>query len=343
MTTLVAVVLFASVIAYAVFGGSDFGAGFWDLVAGGAERGERPRSVIDRAIGPVWEANHVWLIVCFVILWTAFPEAYAMIWSTLYIPLWLAAFGIVLRGAGFAFRHAVDDLRWRRRFGAGFAASSVIVPFCLGAVAGGIASERVTGVGTSDPWAVWLNPTSVLGGVLAVAVVAFSSATLLTWDAGRFGDEAMVEYFRRRALGAGIAAGVVALSGIAVLNADAPWFFDQLTSQALPVVVLSGVCGLGSVALLLRRVHRGARLLAILAVVSVVAAWGVAQYDWIVPRVLTIEEAAAPSGTLSALTVAVVLLVLFVGPAFLLLYSLDQGGLLPAEGDEGDDEEPAAG
>ena len=110
MTTLVAVVLFASVIAYSVFGGADFGAGFWDLVAGGAERGERPRAVIDRAIGPVWEANHVWLIVCFVVLWTAFPEAYGMIWSTLYIPLWLAAFGIVLRGAGFAFRHAVDDV-----------------------------------------------------------------------------------------------------------------------------------------------------------------------------------------------------------------------------------------
>lgn len=341
MTTLVAVVLFASVIAYSVFGGADFGAGFWDLVAGGAERGERPRAVIDRAIGPVWEANHVWLIVCFVVLWTAFPEAYGMIWSTLYIPLWLAAFGIVLRGAGFAFRHAVDDVRWRRRFGAGFALSSVIVPFCLGAVAGAIASERVTGIGTSDPWGVWLHPVSLLGGTLAVVVVAFSSATLLVWDAGRFGDDEMVEYFRRRALGAGIAAGVVALAGIAILDADAPWLFDQLTSRALPLVLLSGVCGLGAVVQLHRRRHTGARLLAVGAVVAVVGAWGVAQYDWIVPRTLTIEEAAAPSGTLAALTVAVVLLALFVGPAFLLLYSLDQRDLLPAEGDEGTEGETA--
>src|SRR5215510_12722467 len=132
-----------AVIAYAVFGGADFGAGFWDLIAGGPDRGNRPRQVIERAIGPVWEGNHVWLIFVFVVLWTGFPEAYASITLTLYVPLAIAALGIVLRGASFAFRKTVFRTRDRRNFGAAFAVSSVIVPYCMGAVVGAIASERV--------------------------------------------------------------------------------------------------------------------------------------------------------------------------------------------------------
>src|SRR5215471_13145963 len=167
MSTAVAVVLFLAVTAYAVFGGADFGAGFWDLVAGGAERGERPRDVIDHSIGPVWEANHVWLIFIFVVLWTGFSEAYASIWLTLFVPLTIAALGIVLRGSGFAFRKAVLRDSSRRNFGAAFAISSLIVPFFLGTVAGGIASGRIPPGGVAgDPVKSWLNPTSLLGGVL---------------------------------------------------------------------------------------------------------------------------------------------------------------------------------
>ena len=128
MSTAAAVVLFVGVTAYAVFGGADFGAGFWDLTAGGTTRGARPREVIDHSIGPVWEANHVWLIFVFVVLWTCFPEAYASITLTLFVPLTIAALGIVLRGASFAFRKAVFRTRDRRNFGAAFAISSVIVP-----------------------------------------------------------------------------------------------------------------------------------------------------------------------------------------------------------------------
>src|SRR6478672_6077434 len=113
MSTVVAVVLFIGITAYAVFGGADFGAGIWDLLAGGASRGERPREIIDHSIGPVWEANHVWLIFCFVVLWTAFSPAYASITLTLFVPLTLAAVGIVLRGSGFAFRKSVFHNRDR--------------------------------------------------------------------------------------------------------------------------------------------------------------------------------------------------------------------------------------
>src|SRR5262245_7032581 len=172
MSTAAAVVLFVGVTAYAVFGGADFGAGFWDLVAGGTTRGERPREVIDHSIGPVWEANHVWLIFVFVVLWTCFPEAYGSIMLTMFVPLTLAALGIVLRGASFAFRKAVFRTRDRRNFGAAFAISSVIVPFCMGAVAGGIASGRVPAGGKAgDPWSSWINPTSLVSGVLAICVV----------------------------------------------------------------------------------------------------------------------------------------------------------------------------
>src|SRR4051795_11332951 len=152
MSTAAAVVLFIGILAYAVFGGADFGAGFWDLIAGGAARGARPRAVIEHSIGPVWEANHVWLIFIFVILWTSFPQAYASITLTLFVPLTIAALGIVLRGTSFAFRNVVVTFRTRRLFGAAFAVSSVLVPYCMGAVAGGIASGRVPAGGKAgDP------------------------------------------------------------------------------------------------------------------------------------------------------------------------------------------------
>src|SRR4051812_24403565 len=203
MSTAAAIILFAAITAYAVLGGADFGAGMWDLVAGGAQRGAAPRDVIDHSIGPVWEANHVWLIFSFVVLWTAFPQAYASITLTLFVPLTIAAFGIVLRGSSFAFRKTVFATRDRRNFGAAFAISSLIVPYCMGAVVGAVATGRVPGGGKAgDPWHSWVNPTSILGGVLAVVMVAFLAATYLVWDAHRLSDGEMVEYFRMRAVGA---------------------------------------------------------------------------------------------------------------------------------------------
>jgi len=329
VTTLVAVALFTGITAYALFGGADFGAGFWDLVAGGSERGAEPRRVIDRSIGPVWEANHVWLIYCFVVLWSCFPEAYASITLTLFVPLTIAAFGIVLRGSGFAFRKSVLRTRDRRNFGAAFASSSVLVPFCFGAIAGAIASGRVPSGGRAgDPWSSWVNPTSLLGGVLAVVVVAFLAATYLVRDAARVADEAMVVYFRRRAVIAAVAAGAVSLVGLAVLHADAPYLFDGLTSRAVPLVLVSVACGCGSLVLLARDGHRGARLGAVGAVASIVLAWGVAQWDFLLPESLTVADAAAPSGTLAAVLVATALAVVCIVPAFALLYVLDQRGVL---------------
>jgi cytochrome d ubiquinol oxidase subunit II len=332
MSTAAAAVLFVGILAYALFGGADFGAGFWDLVAGGPAKGERPRSLIEHAIGPVWEANHVWLIFSFVVLWTCFPEAYASITLTLFVPLSIAALGIVLRGSGFAFRKAVTKTSSHRNFGATFAASSIVVPFCFGAVVGAIASGRVpTGGQAGDPWSSWINPTSILGGVMAVTMAAYLASVYLVWDARRLSDTSMVEYFRRRAIVAAVVAGVVAAIGIFVLRADARYLFDGLTARALPVAIGSTIAGAASLVLLIRGAHRWARLLSALAVLMLVLAWGVAQWDYILPTSLTVAQAAAPSGTITAVLVATALAVVLLGPSFVLLFVLDQRSMLPGE------------
>jgi cytochrome d ubiquinol oxidase subunit II len=329
----VAVVLFVAVTAYAVLGGADFGAGFWDLVAGGTERGARPRALVDHAVGPVWEANHVWLIFALVVLWTGFPEAFASLTLTAFVPLALVALGIVLRGASFAFRKSLFTTSQRRPLGAIFASSSVLVPYCMGAIAGAIASGRVPAGGEpGDPWTSWINPTSIVGGILAVTVGAYLAAVYLIWDARRLADDTMVEHFRRRAVAAAVAAGIVAFAGIFVLRADSRYVFDGLASRALPLVVLSSVCGMGSLALLLRQSPRGARLLAIGAVASVIWAWGVAQWPYILPTSLEVSAAAAPDATLATLLVVFGIAAVVIVPSLALLYVLDQRSFLPEEG-----------
>ena len=340
MSTVVAVVLFFGVTAYCVFGGADFGAGFWDLIAGGPERGQRPRDLVDHSIGPVWEANHVWLIFCLVVLWTGFPEAFQSIMLTLFVPLTLAALGIVLRGSSFAFRKSVFVTKERRRYGAVFAISSVLVPYCIGAVAGGIASGRVPAGGVAgDRWSSWVNPTSILGGIMAITVCAYLAAVYLISDARRLGQDDMVKYYRVRALAAAVFAGVVAFVGIFVLYADDAFIFHGLTSRALPLVILSAVCGLGSLWLITRGLYSYARILSIGAVVSVVVGWGVAQWPYILPTSLKVSAAAAPDPTLATILVVFVIAAVVILPSLGWLYYLDQHSAL--SGDSEVTSEPA--
>jgi cytochrome bd ubiquinol oxidase subunit II len=324
----VAGVLWAGVTLYAIFGGADFGGGFWDLVAGGDRRGERPREFIDRSITPVWEANHVWLIFSLVMLWTGFPDAFAAVMSTLFVPLTLAALGIVLRGSGFAFRSVVRRLAGRRAFGALFAVSSLLTPFFMGTVVGAIAAGRVPADGDGDQLSSWVNATSLLVGVLFVATSAYLAAVFLVRDARRAGDAEMERYFARRAIGAAVAAGALAAAGLAVVHEDARYVYDGLVGDALPLVVASIVCGGAALALLARGRRRGTRPLAVAAVAAVVWAWGVAQHPYLLPETLRIESAAAPEATLTALLVVFGAAVLIVAPALALLYTLHQRSLL---------------
>jgi len=328
VSTFAAVLLFAGVVAYAVLGGADFGAGFWDLTAGGAEAGRRPRHLIDATLAPVWEANHVWLIFCLVMLWTAFPSVFAAITTTLYVPLGLAALGIVVRGSGFAFRKVVVRTDQQRVVGAAFAVSSVITPFFLGAVAGGIASGRVPARGYGDPLTSWTNPTSLLGAVLAVLTCAFLAAVFLVAEAIRRHDGDLEAWFRRRAVLIAAATGAVVLAGIAVLHADAPRLFNGLLGRGLLLVVASGLCGLAALLLLPRAAPRLLQLLAVAAVVAVVLGWGVAQYPNMLGTHTTISQAAAPTPTLWALTIVATAALLLVVPSMALLFTLQQRGQL---------------
>jgi cytochrome d ubiquinol oxidase subunit II len=328
MSVLAAAVLFTGVLAYAVLGGADYGAGFWDLTAGGARQGRGPRHLVDESLAPVWEANHVWLIFCLVMLWTAFPTAFAAIMTTLFIPLGLAALGIVARGAGFAFRKILVRTDQQRLTGAAFAISSVLAPFFLGAVVGGIASGRVPAAGHGDPITSWLNPTSLLGGVLAVLTCAFVAAVFLAAEARRRDDAALEAWFRRRSQVTAGVTGVVALAGIAVLHADSPELFDALSTRGLPLVLLSGICGLASLLLVRRLAPRVVQGLAVLAVAAIIAGWGTAQYPHLLGTHTTIAEAAAPAPTLVALTVVAAVALAIVVPSMALLFALAQRGSL---------------
>jgi cytochrome bd ubiquinol oxidase subunit II len=331
LADVIAVVLFLGVSAYAVLGGADFGSGFWDLTAGGSRRGSRPRALVDLAIGSVWEANHVWLIFCIVVLWTAFPPAFVAIMTTLFVPLMIAVFGIILRGSGFAFRHVTTEFGARRAFGAAFAVSSVITPFAMGTIAGAIASGRVPLDGSGDTTTSWLNPTSIFAGILAVATCAFLAATFLVDEARHRHDPDLVGYFSRRGIGAGVVTGALALVGIVVLRGDAEWLFDRLVGRASPLLVVSGLGGIGAIWALHRQRAVLARVLAVVAVGAVVWGWGVAQYPYLLPTTLTIDDAAAPPGTLWALVGVVVLAVIFVVPALWLLLSLSQQNRLESD------------
>lgn len=320
MADLVAVCLFVGVVAYCVFGGADFGAGFWDLIAGGTKRGRVPRELIDYCVAPVWEANHIWFVYCLVILWSGFPTAFTAITSTLYPPLLLAAMGIVLRGAGFAFRKDAVRTPQRRLYGAAFATSSVLTPYFLGCIAGALASGRVPAKGGGDPIGSWVNPSSALGGVLAVSACAYLAAMYLTVAAYRQCDQKLFRYFRRRGLTAGVVTGAASIAGVFVLRADASPFFDVLTHRSLPLLILAVVCGgWGLVALWTKRM-RSAREIAAAAVAVVTSGWGVSQFPYLLGTHLSIREAAAPGSTLAVLVAVACTAAVVVLPPLMLLF-----------------------
>ena len=170
-----------------------------------------------------------------------------------------------------------------------------------------------------------------------VATSAYLAAVFLVSDSRRAGDADLERYFTARALGVAVAAGALALAGIFVFRADARFIYDGLGGEALPLVILSGICGIGVLALLCRGLHRGARVLAVGAVAAVVWAWGVAQFPYLLPETLTISAGAAVYDTLVEVLIVFGVAVLFVVPSLALLYVLSQRGML----EEADD--PTAG
>ena len=318
----IALLLFAAVILYSVFGGADFGSGVWDLTAGDDDTGAPTRRLVDHAIGPVWEANHVWLIFVLVLMWTGFPEAYGALMREAALPLWLAGLGIVARGAGFAFRKYAPSLRFARLAGIVFASSSLLTPFFLGAIAGAVASGRVELAGDASPFEVWLGPTSLLGGVLAIATSTFLAGVLLAAEASSLDDHTLAAELRTKSLIGGAITGAIALAGIPIILTDAETLADGLLGRGLPFILVSAAAGLATMTLLWQFRLRTARITAAVAVAAVVAGWGVAQYPWILVDQIEIDEAAGAQATLVGTLIAGAVAIAMVAPALIYLYTL---------------------
>jgi len=313
-----AILILVGIAAYIVLAGADFGAPFWTLTARG-ERAEQIRQQTHRSMAPVWEANHVWLIFVLVVCWTAYPDVFASLFSTLWIPLLLAAIGIVLRATSYVVGGEADRpaIIWIST------ASSLLTPFFLGTVIGAIAGGRVPlGNAAGDPITSWVNPVSFTIGILAVVFCAYLAAVYLAADANRSGEQGLADAFRTRGIAAGVVSGLVAVGGLLVMGADDATIYDGLVSgDGLIAIVISGLAGIGAILLLAGRRFTGARIAAALATAAVVAGWGLAQSPDILPG-LTIDEAAAPDNVIIALLFAIGIGLLVLVPSIVLLYGL---------------------
>jgi cytochrome bd ubiquinol oxidase subunit II len=323
----------AGLALYTVLAGADFGAGMWQLTAGEGADAERIRNHAHESIAPVWEANHVWLVFVLTVMWTAYPSAFGSIASTLSIPLFIAAIGIIFRGATYALRSGTSTPREVRAVDTAFAISSVLTPFALGAAVGGIASLRVPlGNAAGNLVTSWLNPTSILIGALAVAASAYLAAVYLSADAVRLGEPELVRAFRARALIAGVIAGMIAVAGLIVIHSDAHRLYHRLVDgPGLPALIVSIVAGVVALGLVWQGRFELARYMAAVAVAAVIAGWALAQQPLMLVD-LTIRQAAAPHDTLVVVVVAVLGGGVILFPSLGLLFALLlRGGFDPGD------------
>jgi cytochrome d ubiquinol oxidase subunit II len=312
------VVIVLSLTAYALLAGADFGGGVWDLVARGRHADDQ-RALISASLGPVWEANHVWLIFVIVSVFSAFPTAFGPIATSLELPLALALVGIVLRGAAYVYRAygggaALPDRWWGRIF----AGASVLTPFMLGVSGAALATGELGP--HSSPTQPFKSTFALTAGVLAVVVTAFLAAVYLCYNAAQHQSTAhLVAIFRRKAMGAAVAAGVVALAMLPAFYHDAPTVAARFTDRSVPLAALSAVCGVGSLVVLWRKHYVLARATAALAVVGVLGGWTAAQYPDLMVGVYTAAQAAAAPQSVDAMLIAMVFGMAVILPSFYLL------------------------
>ncbi|QFG03214.1 cytochrome d ubiquinol oxidase subunit II [Tepidiforma bonchosmolovskayae] len=313
-------VALAAVMLYAMFGGADFGGGIWSLLAWGPRKQEQ-RLALEKAIGPVWETNHVWLILLVVTLFVVFPTAYAVIFEALYVPLFIALLGIVARGAAFAFRHygqresrlARQSLQW-------FSWASVATPFTFGLVIGAVTGGHIKVDGSrvlSGPFAGWLGPFALMCGLIGLLTCAFLAAAYMVPRT----EGALQEDFRRRAIAASLALGVATTVAIPVAAADADAFASHLDdARVVAAMAATALLGLAALWALWTRRARLAPPLAAATVAGVVGAWGLAQHPYLLANALTYREAAAERITVVSFLVALPIGSLILVPSLWLLY-----------------------
>ena len=312
----VAVLLWLFMITYATLGGADFGGGIWNVLFFGRKEKEA-RGLIKGAIGPVWEANNVWLIYVVVGLYAGFPIVAATLANALFIPLTLALIGFVLRGAFFAFRTSVTRIvTVKAAWGTAFGIASLITPFLLGACAGAVASGKLpvyNGHGPVASWDAWLTPFAITIGLIALAVSATIAAVFLSVEAQRINDKELMNAFRMRAFIAGAVTALLGLVGLFLAPTEAPTLWQGMLNHGLWAVAITMVIGIATAIALFIRHYRLARVLIVMETFAFFGTWGIAQLPYILPPNLTIPGAASPPTTMrdfffSALVGSLVLL-----------------------------------
>jgi cytochrome bd ubiquinol oxidase subunit II len=300
---------------YVLMGGADYGGGVWDLFASGP-RARQQRDLIAHAIGPIWEANHVWLILAITVLFTAFPSAFSVITTFLHLPLLIMLIGIVFRGSAFAFRsYDSPQAGARERWGVVFSISSLVTPVLLGITVGSIASGGIVRTTSSfreayvDPW---LAPFPIAVGFFALALFAFLAAVYLTVEAV---DPSLREDFRRRSLGSGAAVALMALLVFVLSGDGAPELRERMTERGwtLPLQLSTAIAAAFALVALWKRRFRLARLAAIVQSSLILWGWALAQFPNLIMPDISIQSAAAPFATLRLVVIA-----LTIGGALLL-------------------------
>jgi len=324
---ILAAVMIAALIIYALLGGADYGGGVWDLFAFG-KRAPAQRALIAQAIGPVWEANHVWLILVIVVLFTAFPPAFAAISIALHIPLTLLLIGIVLRGTTFTFRaHDAQRDDVQRRWSLLFSIASIITPVLLGIVLGAIASGTIrveNGVVVSGFLKSWLAPFPLAVGFFALSLFAFLAAVYLTVEAS---ENELQEDYRLRAMIAGIVVGILAVTVFILAGTGAPTVRAGISRSwwALGLHLFTAVFAVGAFYGLWSRKYRLARICTAAQVTLILVGWALAQFPYLVEPDMTIYSAAAPRSTLQLLVIALAAGVLVLFPSYYYLFRIFKG------------------
>ena len=322
-------VVMMALTVYAVFGGADFGAGVWEFITA-FHATPKEQKLIDGAMGPVWEANHVWLIFVLIAMFGAFPPAFAALCRALWLPLLLALLGIVARGVGFTFHsYAKGALTQQAAWGTVFAFASTASPFFLGACIGAIASGKlevtVRGQFTGDYVSGWITPLSIFTAFFAVATCAFLAAVYLTRDAFRSGEAELTNLWRRRALASGVWLLILAMLGLAIMAMDAPELWERFRVRAWPFVVSALLTGFGTLYFLVARRFSVAALATAATVAALPWGWALGQYPEIVPPTITVANAKSPEAVLWIIVWSILAAGVLVLPSLgLLLYLIKE-------------------
>lgn len=324
---IVLTLLWLSVIVYAALGGADFGGGIWDFLAFGPQA-EKQRRLVGRALGPVWEANHVWLIFLIVGLYTAFPIVFSTVSIALFVPFSIALIGIVLRGSAFAFRGHAAAVTTSKFLGRIFSTASTITPFMLGASAAAVASGQIrapAGNVQTDLWTGWTTPFALTIGAMAVSLCAVLAAVYLILEARAIKDTVLEEAFRTRAIITGAITAVLGAIGILLSQSEAPLLWHGMLAHAIPIVIATMVVGLCTAAALFLRRYQLARILMLLEVAFLLGSWGVSQLPYIIPPDVTVLNAASPSLTLLEFLISTVIGMLILLPSLWFLFHVFKG------------------